>query len=104
MEKPKVTIVVVQSERFSYTIENLEKTYRLTHVPFDLVYVSGRPPGRYKKYLREKSLEKGFKLISFNYYLNPTKARNIGFSDGGSHANWFGYQDGINNYCSARIR
>jgi GT2 family glycosyltransferase len=77
MNKPQVTIVVSQRERFSFTCESLESIYEHTTVPFKLIYVDGNSPDKIKQYLQEKSQAKGFKLIRTEYYLSPNQARNL---------------------------
>ncbi len=41
---PKVTLVVVPRERFSFTMTSLENIYEMTDIPFKLVYVDGGSP------------------------------------------------------------
>ncbi|MEA5594579.1 glycosyltransferase family 2 protein [Rivularia sp. UHCC 0363] len=77
MHQPKVTIVVSPRERFSFSRESLESIYENTTVPFQLIYVDGNSPNQIKKYLQEKSQEKGFQLIRTDYYLAPNQARNL---------------------------
>lgn len=76
---PKVTIVVVPRERFSFSIESLKNIYDITSYDFDLIYVDGKSPGYLKRFLERYSKEKGFKHIRTNYYLHPNQARNVGF-------------------------
>jgi GT2 family glycosyltransferase len=76
---PKVTIVVVPRERFSYTSRSLESIYEHTDIPFSLVYVDGGSPGRIKRYLAQQARLKNFKLIRTEHYLSPNQARNLGF-------------------------
>ncbi|RAM51206.1 MAG: glycosyltransferase family 2 protein [Hapalosiphonaceae cyanobacterium JJU2] len=78
MHKPKVTIIVSQRERFSYTRESLESIYEHTHIPFSLVYVDGNSPSEIESYLYEQTREKEFDLIRTDYYLSPNQARNLG--------------------------
>ncbi len=78
MNKPQVTIVVSQRERFSYTRESLESIYEHTQIPFSLVYVDGNSPSHIKRYLEEQAREKEFDLIRTEYYLSPNQARNLG--------------------------
>ncbi|MDJ0705004.1 MAG: glycosyltransferase [Leptolyngbyaceae cyanobacterium MO_188.B28] len=80
MTHPKVTIVVSPRERFSYTRESLESIYANTQEPFSLVYIDGGSPKEIKRYLEEKSKEKGFELIRTERYLSPNQARNLGLS------------------------
>ena len=77
MYQPKVTIVVSPRERFSFSRESLESIYEHTTVPFQLIYIDGNSPNPIKKYLQEKSQEKGFTLIRTDYYLAPNQARNL---------------------------
>jgi GT2 family glycosyltransferase len=78
MNNPKVTLVVVPRERFSYTCESLESIYQHTHYPFELVYVDGNSPKPTQQYLQEQAQAKQFKLVRTDYYLSPNQARNIG--------------------------
>lgn len=78
MTFPKVTLVVVPRERFSYTQKSLESIYENTSYPFDLIYVDGGSPRKTAEYLKAASQKYGFKLIRTNHYLSPNQARNIG--------------------------
>jgi GT2 family glycosyltransferase len=78
MNNPKVTLVVVPRERFSYTRESLESIYQHTHYPFELVYVDGNSPKQTQQYLQEQAHIKQFKLVRTDYYLSPNQARNMG--------------------------
>jgi GT2 family glycosyltransferase len=80
MQNPRVTVIVVPRERFSYTRQSLESIYDNTESPFTLVYVDGGSPTEIKHYLQMQSIQKGFKLIRTNHYLSPNQARNIGLS------------------------
>ncbi len=76
--EPKVTLVVVPRERFSFTISSLENIYQNTDIPFKLVYVDGGSPTSIKDYLKSQAQEKGFDLIRTEHYLVPNVARNMG--------------------------
>jgi GT2 family glycosyltransferase len=76
--EPKVTIVVVPRERFSFTQQSLESIYEHTQFPFKLVYVDGNSPAHVRRYLEKMSQEKGFQIVRTDYYLSPNRARNIG--------------------------
>ncbi|MGI8656140.1 MAG: glycosyltransferase family 2 protein [Pyrinomonadaceae bacterium] len=78
MAEIDTTIVVVPRERFSFTALSLESIYEHTHFPFRLIYVDGGSPSTVRKYLKNKSREKGFTLIRTNHYLPPNEARNLG--------------------------
>lgn len=78
MNQPKVTLVVVLRERFSYTCESLESIYQNTRYPFSLVYVDGNSPEKTKQYLAKQAEIKQFELIRTEKYLSPNQARNIG--------------------------
>ncbi|MFS0516953.1 glycosyltransferase family 2 protein [Nostoc sp. UIC 10607] len=78
MNKPQITIIVSQRERFSYTRESLESIYEHTQLPFSLVYVDGGSPQHIQRYLEEQAQEKGFQLIRTEHYLSPNQARNLG--------------------------
>jgi GT2 family glycosyltransferase len=75
---PKVTLVVVPRERFSFTMTSLENIYEMTDIPFNLVYVDGGSPAPIRDYLQKQSQEKGFELIRTEHYLIPNVARNMG--------------------------
>lgn len=77
-EKAQVTIVVAPRERFSLTKRSVESIYEHTDIPFELVYVDGKSPRWIAKYLKDKSLREGFKLIRSDRYLSPNQARNMG--------------------------
>ncbi len=77
---PKVTIVVVPRERFSYASKSLESIYEHTTYPFKLVYVDGGSPNPVQSYLAEQAQLKGFELIRTPGFLAPNLARNIGLS------------------------
>ncbi len=79
--EPKVTIVVVPRERFSYTKESLESIYEHTHYPFKLIYVDGNSPAHIRNYLKEQAKQKQFQLIRSDTYLSPNRARNIGLKE-----------------------
>lgn len=78
---PKVTIVVVPRERFSFSIESLKNIYEITDYDFDLIYVDGNSPRYLKNFLRKYSAEKGFNHLRKDSYLHPNQARNIGFCE-----------------------
>ena len=78
MAIPKVTLVVVPRERFSYTQKSLESIYANTNYPFELIYVDGGSPNKTREYLQAASQTHGFKLIRTEHYLSPNQARNIG--------------------------
>lgn len=77
MAGPDVTIVVVPRERFSCSIESLERLYEVTDPPFALVYVDGRSPRKIRNYLRAASVRHGFTLLRQPRYLSPNQARNL---------------------------
>jgi len=77
---PKVTLVVVPRERFSYSRISLESIYQNTLLPFELVYVDGNSPKPIRKYLAEQSKIRHFRLIRSEHYLFPNHARNIGLA------------------------
>ena len=80
VEPPKVTIIVVPRERFSFARQSLESIYEHTTIPFKLVYVDGNSPRKIKQYLKEQSQIRGFKLIRSEVYLTPNQARNLGLA------------------------
>jgi GT2 family glycosyltransferase len=77
MSEPKVTLIVVPRERFSYTQKSLENIYENTHLPFHLIYVDVNSPSRIKSYLEAQAQDKKFRLIRVNHFLPPNQARNL---------------------------
>lgn len=78
---PKVTLIIVPRERFSFTSQSLESIYQNTRVPFELIYVDGNSPLKVRRYLDDQSQEKSFRLIRSNTYLSPNESRNIGLQE-----------------------
>ncbi len=78
--QPKITIVVVPRERFSYTQQSLESIYQYTRLPFELVYIDGGSPKSIQQYLRKAAVERGFTLVRTEHFLSPNQARNLGLS------------------------
>lgn len=78
MTTPRVTLIVVPRERFSYTQKSLESIYANTTYPFELIYVDGGSPKKTRNYLQEAAQTHGFKLVRTDHYLAPNQARNIG--------------------------
>ncbi|MBD2451997.1 glycosyltransferase [Nostoc sp. FACHB-152] len=81
MLEPKVTVVVIPQERFSYTKFSLEKIYRYTGIPFKLIYIDNNSPQPIKRYLVEQSQAKGFHLIRTEKYLSPNQSRNLALAN-----------------------
>ncbi len=77
-EDPRVTLVVVPRERFSFARASLESIYTNTDIPFRLVYVDGGSPVRTRRYLQAEARTKGFELVRTDDYLPPNRARNLG--------------------------
>lgn len=80
MNQPKVTIVVVPRERFSFAQQSLESIFAHTAVPFELVYVDGNSPQATQHYLQQQSVIDNFTLVRSEVYLTPNQARNLGLS------------------------
>lgn len=76
-QQPRVTLIVVPRERFSFTEKSLENIYANTQTPFDLIYVDCNSPLKIKTYLEAKARECGFNLIRSNRFLTPNQARNL---------------------------
>ena len=74
---PRVTIGVVQRERFSLTRESLESLYASTSVPFDLIYVDAGSPRHVRRYLEAQASARGVQLIQRPHHLSPNRARNL---------------------------
>lgn len=82
MSNPRVTIVVVPRERFSFAPRCLSSIYHKdSHFPFDLIYVDFRTPGPVKRLLEREALQKGFRLLSAHDYLSPNQARNLAWRE-----------------------
>lgn len=80
MASPAVTVVVVPRERFSHAERSLESIYRNTDYPFDLIYVDGRSPDPVRQYLQRASTAHKFRLVRYDEFLSPNRARNIGLA------------------------
>lgn len=74
---PQVTIVVTARERFSKSQESLESIYRHTTVPFELIYVVGKPPRALAEWLGGQAAQRGFELVVEDEHLAPNHARTI---------------------------
>jgi GT2 family glycosyltransferase len=74
---PRVTIGVVQRERFSLTRESLESLYAATSVPFELIYVDAGSPRHVRRYLEAQASARGMQLIQRPHYVSPNCARNL---------------------------
>lgn len=78
MNLPKVTLIVIQRERFSLSKVSLESILADQSYPFDLIYVDGGSPDYIQQYLRQKEEEYDFiKLIRQENYLRVNQARNL---------------------------
>ena len=77
MNRPEVTIAVIQRERFSFTQESLDSLYENTDLPFHLIYIDGASPAATNQYLQKQSKERGFELIRVENFLQPNQARNL---------------------------
>ena len=76
--EPKVTIVIVPRERFSYALASLDSVLSNTPTPHRLVYVDTDSPIRLRRALKQRSQAHGFKLIQTAHFLTPNEARNLG--------------------------
>jgi GT2 family glycosyltransferase len=81
MADPKVTIIVVPRERFSWTEPSLEGLIAHTDPGVPLVYVDGGSPARVRRYLARRAAERGFRLVRVDRYLSPNEARNLGLAE-----------------------
>lgn len=78
MSLPKVTLIVVQRERFSLSQVSLESILADRGYPFDLIYVDGGSPGYIQDYLKRTAEEHDFiTLIRRESYLRVNEARNL---------------------------
>ncbi len=75
-----VTIVVAPRERFSRSLESLERIYQLTDTPFELVYVDGGSPRPVQQGLEAAAARHGFTLLRHDHHLAPNHARSIGLA------------------------
>ncbi len=74
---PRVTIGIVQRERFSVTRESLESLYASTSVPFELINVDAGSPRHVRRYLESQASARGMQLIQRPRYISPNSARNL---------------------------
>ncbi len=74
---PEVTIVVVPRERFSCSVQCLDRMYEVTQTPFRLVYVDGRSPRPVRNRLRSLAETHRFELLRSERFLSPNAARNL---------------------------
>lgn len=78
MNLPKVTLIVVQRERFSLSKVSLDSILDDRSYPFDLIYVDGGSPDYIQQYLHQKAEEYDFiKVIRRENYLRVNEARNL---------------------------
>ncbi len=78
MNLPTVTLIVGPRERFSYTRASLNSIYANTDYPFDLVFIDVCSPKSVRHYLKTKSQEQSFKILTVNHFISPNQARNVG--------------------------
>ncbi|TKB70428.1 MAG: glycosyltransferase [Nitrospira sp.] len=76
---PAVTVVIVPRERFSETEHSLESVLERTKCPHQLIYVDGGSPARVRRYLENRAVSRGFRLMREDRFLMPNQARNIGW-------------------------
>jgi GT2 family glycosyltransferase len=78
MNVPRVTLIVVQRERFSLTQLSLESILRDQSYPFQLIYVDGGSPPAIAQYLQEQAnAHDCMTLIRREHYLRTNEARNL---------------------------
>ena len=78
MNLPKVTLIVIQRERFSLSKVSLDSILADQSYPFDLIYVDGGSPDYVQHYLKQKAAEYDFiTLIRRENYLRVNEARNL---------------------------
>ena len=75
---PRVTIVVTEHDRLSTIRECLENLYATATGAFDLVYVTGRMPGRHLDWIRQQAQARGFTHLHTGRLMRPAEARNFG--------------------------
>jgi GT2 family glycosyltransferase len=73
----RVTVIVVQRERFSFTRRSLDSLYASTAAPFDLIYVDAGSPRHVQRYLDTRARARAFHLVREPHYLPPNRARNV---------------------------
>ena len=78
MNHPKVTVVCVPRERFSFARRSLISLYKNTDEPFRLVYVDNRSPRSLRCFLEEMQPKLGFVLVKTPHLLSPNQARDLG--------------------------
>jgi GT2 family glycosyltransferase len=78
MQQPKITLIVIQRERFCLTKMSLDSILSDRSYPFDLIYVDGGSPAHIQSYLQEQANSHDFiKLIRQERYLSVNEARNL---------------------------
>jgi GT2 family glycosyltransferase len=80
VEKPRVTVVVVQRERLSPVRRTLERLLESLALPHRLIYIDGGSPRKLARWIRERADEHGFELIRVDHNLAPSEARNLGIA------------------------
>ena len=81
METPLASVVVVARDGFDRAAACLERLFAATAVPFRLVYVDGKAPGRIARAIERLVADNGGVLIRADRYLRPTDARNLGLAE-----------------------
>ena len=80
MTAPRVTVVSVPRERFSFSVRSLRSILEHTDGPYELVVVDGGSPRRVARQLARAAHSHGFPLIRMDRYLSPNEARNLGLA------------------------
>jgi hypothetical protein len=75
--RPIVTVVMSPRERFSAIGDALASVLGDTAIPFDLIVVDGRYPGRARRQLQSLAPSRGIRIVRRDPYLCPNEARNL---------------------------
>ena len=75
-----VSIVIVQRERFSSITESLKSLFATIENDINVVVVEGATPKNIRDELAIMQKKREFTLISFDYFITPNEARNIGLN------------------------
>jgi glycosyltransferase involved in cell wall biosynthesis len=74
----RVSIVVVPRERYGMAKESLASVLAESPQPFELIYVSGKPPAALAAHVDAEAARHGFRHVKLDRFLSPNEARNIG--------------------------
>lgn len=76
----KTSIIVSPRERFTAIIPSLESLFGTIGPDVPVIVVEGSSPASVREQLHDLQKQRPFELVSFDYFITPQEARNIGFS------------------------